>query len=524
MRRLFGVLLALVVAGSLFAVAQKEATGAEAPLKLSIIHEICWGFPDSKTELVLAMEKELNVDVEWVPCPGSGGGAYETKLNLLLAANDLPDIFETYWNEKAITQGTADLSMEEMRTYMPDYTKAVEDFMVENGMDVNGTWERYKRDGVLKHYPMVWTGAAWGWGILWRKDYLDELGLGTPKTLEDWEAAFAAYKRKYPDRFAYGSRAGQNYLYRTFSAVPGAFGIVPTRYMVKDGKLVPSWTQPEMLQALTVLNRWYERGYLDPEFVTETNEGEAFTAGIALMRHWVHAGSWDMDDPDLMKDVRANNPDAEFVLTTPPVVAGYKPAIYAWNPFHGNGHGIGRNNNNDRDRVHRIMEVVNRLASDKDLAMTGSRGIKGKHWDYVNGTPTTLEPYASMENAGREIGTGVFGRMAPFYTYWKEPEYLSPRDLKQIDEVRFNPNGILGSNNLYVNTISPVDARNADGEDLNAVYDDLMTEREALFYQIIVGQKPVSAWNDFIRKWNTQGGQEIDRWVNQNSAKFYVSK
>ena len=155
MKKLICVLITMMIATSLFAAGGSDAVSAEAPLKLSIIHEICWGFPDSKTELVLEMEKILNLDVEWIPCPGSGGGAYDTKLNLLLAANDLPDIFETYWNEKAITQGTADLSMEEMRTYMPEYTKAVEGFMTMNGMDVNGTWERYKRDGVLKHYPMV---------------------------------------------------------------------------------------------------------------------------------------------------------------------------------------------------------------------------------------------------------------------------------------------------------------------------------------------------------------------------------
>ena len=105
-----------------------------------------------------------------------------------------------------------------------------------------------------------------------------------------------------------------------------------------------------------------------------------------------------------------------------------------------------------------------------------------------------------------EIGGSVFGRIAPFHMFWKDPEFMNPDHLQQAEEIRFAPNGLLGPNNLYVNTISPVDARNADGEDLNAVYDGLFTEREALFSQIIVGQKPVSAWNDFIRKWNSQGG------------------
>ena len=529
MKKLICVLITMMIATSAFASGGSEAVSAEAPLKLSIIHEICWGFPDSKTELVLEMEKILNLDVEWIPCPGSGGGAYDTKLNLLLAANDLPDIFETYWNEKAITQGTADLSMEEMRTYMPEYTKAVEGFMTMNGMDVNGTWERYKRDGVLKHYPMVWTSAAWAWGVLWRKDYLDDLGLDVPVTLDEWEEAFGAYKEAYPDRFAYATRAGQNYLYRTFSAVPGAWGLSMTRYIIKDGKLAPSWTQPEVLDALTVLNRWYEKGYLDPEFVTETNEGEAYAAGISLVRHWVHAGNWDTDDPEssgLMKSILENNPNAEFALGRPPVVEGYKPAVRAWNPFHGNGHGIGRGNNNDRDRVHRIMQVVNTVASNKDILMMAGRGIKGKHWDYVDGKPTTLEPYASMDGSVRqnEVGGGVFGRIAPFHMFWKDPEFMNPDHLKQAEDIRFAPNGLLGPNNLFVNTISPVDARNADGEDLFAVYDSLMTEREALFSQIIVGQKPVSAWSDFINKWNRQGGQEIDAAVNANSAKFYVPK
>ena len=66
--------------------------------------ERCNTWPETSTPLLDEIDKRLGVDWEHVPCTGMG---YTDKLRTLFAANDLPDVFETYWIEEIIRQGTA---------------------------------------------------------------------------------------------------------------------------------------------------------------------------------------------------------------------------------------------------------------------------------------------------------------------------------------------------------------------------------------------------------------------------------
>lgn len=55
--------------------------------------------------------------------------------------------------------------------------------------------------------------------------------------------------------------------------VYGAFGFLPDRWTEKDGKLVYGAVQPEIKEALTLLNKRYKDGVIDPEFITGENNG-----------------------------------------------------------------------------------------------------------------------------------------------------------------------------------------------------------------------------------------------------------
>ena len=200
----------------------EEATPAPSapatPITITHMTEHCNTWPETSTPLLDEIDKRLGVDWEHVPCTGMG---YTDKLRMLFAVNDLPDVFETYWIEEIIQQGTADLSVAEVQMHMPTYWKGLSTFASNSGLDLDLSIQRYERDGVLKHYPMVWLAANHGYGFLWREDYLDELGMDPPTTLQEWEDVFAAYKSRYPDRYSYGTAQP---LYRAFTAVTHGFG------------------------------------------------------------------------------------------------------------------------------------------------------------------------------------------------------------------------------------------------------------------------------------------------------------
>lgn len=513
MKKLMVLLLSVTVAAGAFAEAQTEMAAGE-PITITHMTEHCHTWPETSTPLLEEMNAILGVNWVHIPCSGQGGISYRDKLTVLFGANDLPDLFETYWFEQLIQQGTSDLSVAEVAEHMPTYYEGLSAFASGAGLDLDFTLERYKRDGVLRHYPMVWKHANYGHGYLWRMDYLDELGMDVPHTLEEWEAVFAAYKAKYPDRYSYGTRYRDTEYYRSFNAVMNAFGLSNNRFIKKGDRLVYSQGQPEMIQALEVLARWYENGYLDPEFVTVNGESEPFDAGISIMKGWEHPG-WPFDHEQFHKTLKEHSPEAEFAYTAPPRVDGYFPVTYAWHPMHGNGHGIARHNNDDRDRVHAIMEAVDQL-NQRDASFLVGFGIEGTHWSGIgdNGRPEWTDAFKDSEDR-QGTGIGVNARSTPlgYFTirdFMGDPVYTNTVQNEWVQEVRFNPDAILGSNNVCMLTQSFVNALDADGNDLRAANQDLLNESVALFGQIIIGQKPVSAYQDWLDRWNAGPGPAIE--------------
>ena len=512
LKKLLVLLLSVTVAGGAFAEGQTEMA-ADEPLTIEFMTEHCHVWPETSTPLLEEINANLGVNWIHIPCSGQGGISYRDKLRVVFGANDLPDLFETYWFEQLIQQGTSDLSVEEVAEHMPLYYGGLSAFASGAGLDLDFTLERYKRDGVLKHYPMVWKHANYGHGYLWRQDYLDELGMDVPHTIEEWEAVFAAYKAKYPDRYTYGTRYRDTEYYRSFNAVMNAFGLSNNRFLKKGDKLVYSQGQPEMIQALEILARWYEKGYLDPEFVTVNGESEPFDAGVTIMKGWEHPG-WPFDHENFHKTLKEHSPDATFAYTGPPRVEGYFPVTYAWHPMHGNGHGIGVQNNDDRDRVHAIMQAVDAL-NERDAHFLINNGIEGTHWTLgEDNKPQWTEAFSESESR-QGLGFGVVGRNTPLgYTairdFMGDPEWTNSIQNDWVQQVRFDPDSPLGANNVCMLTQSFVSALDEDGNDLRAANQDLLNESVALFGQIIIGQKPVSAYQDWLDRWNAGPGPEIE--------------
>ncbi len=511
MTRVLVLLFSVVVAVGALAEGQSDPGGE--PITITLIREGCNHWPETSTPLLEQMNVVLGVNWVHVPCSGQGGISYGDKLRVLFGANDLPDVFETYWFEQLIQQGTSDLSVEEVQTYLPFYWWGISNFAEGAGLDLDFILERYKRDGVLRHVPMLWSSANYGHGYLWRQDYLDELGMDVPHTMEEWEAVFAAYKAKYPDRYSYGTRYRDTEYYRSFNAVMNAFGLSNNRFIKKGDKLVYSQGQPEMIQALGILARWYQKGYLDPEFVTVNGESEPFDAGVTIMKGWEHP-HWPFDDERFHPTLKEHSPDATFAYTGPPRVEGYFPVTYAWHPMHGNGIGIARRNNDDRERVHAIMQAIDVVNRFEDANRLVRWGFENVHWTLgEDGKEQWTDEFADAE-VRSGMGFSViypspldYASIRRFAGY---PAFTDTVHNNWMQEIRFDDDAILGPNNVCMLTQSFVSALDEDGNDVRAANQDFLNESVALFGQIIIGQKPLSAYQDWLERWNAGPGPAIE--------------
>ncbi|MGG6311931.1 extracellular solute-binding protein [Paenibacillus macerans] len=212
-------------------------------------------------------ESELGIKInyEWmVPI-----AQYEQKLNISIASNDLPDIFQV--NASQLKQLATDGQLADLTAIFDeqasDYTKDV------LGQDGGNALASAKFDGKLLAIPKMASGLGQA-NVLWiRTDWLKKLNLEEPKTIEDVNKIAEAFTKNDPD----GNKANDTFglglnkdLWGMFASLEGYFngyGAYPNVWVQNAaGQLESGNIQPQVKEGLLHLQKLFANGYIDPEF------------------------------------------------------------------------------------------------------------------------------------------------------------------------------------------------------------------------------------------------------------------
>lgn len=181
----------------------------------------------------------------------------------ILASGDLPDIFENEWTtfmggpQQAIENG---------------YIIKLNDVINHDSPNLRGYLDKHPEidkmvqttDGIYYVYPFIRSDKRLltSTGPVIRKDWLDDLGLEVPETIEEWHRALLLFKEKKGASCAFVPTT-VNSLYPFF----GAYGVWPAFYQengrVKHGVL----DEKNYKAALENLHSWYKEGIIDPFFI-----------------------------------------------------------------------------------------------------------------------------------------------------------------------------------------------------------------------------------------------------------------
>lgn len=200
--------------------------------------------------------------------PPAGQGAEQ--FNLLIASRDLPDLMEYSWGEsypggaeKAISDNMIIQLNDLIAQYAPNLQKLLDesDTIRQQAATDNKTLFAFPAIGVDS---VKVTG-----GPMVRKDWLDQLGLPMPETIEDWDVMLTQFREKMG---AIAPLTGQIAHFTNNNFISGAFH-VGTRFYLKDGVVKYGPCEPEFKEYVMTLKDWYSRGLLDPDFLA--NDGKA---------------------------------------------------------------------------------------------------------------------------------------------------------------------------------------------------------------------------------------------------------
>lgn len=299
LRRLFVLVLgvALLAAGcsSSTSVNNENALNPGA----STDHAAAFTYPMlGNVELTLMNEKlggapaTLPIDEEYAKRTGiaikhlGGTPMTDQKFSLVLASGKLPDIFLNTWlqypggPDRAVEQGYILKLNDLIDKYAPNLKKVLQE---------NPTIDKMIKtdDGTYYAFPFIRSelGRVYGGPII-RKDWLDELNLGIPETIDEWHTVLTAFKEQKHARSPLTFRT--IFLGERTSGFAGAFGVMGNFY-INDGKVVYGYMEPEYKTYLKTMSQWYKEGLIDKDYASidsATVDQKMFTGDSGATIGW----------------------------------------------------------------------------------------------------------------------------------------------------------------------------------------------------------------------------------------------
>ncbi|WP_024291808.1 extracellular solute-binding protein [Lacrimispora indolis] len=273
-----------------------------------------------ETELGKALQEQTGITIKFQH-PAAGADQAKEQFNLIVADGNLPDIMEWQWvkmypggPEKAIKDGVIIPLNDIIDQYCPNLKK----YLTENP-DVDKMIKT--DDGNYFAFPFIRgeDKLRYTVGGFIRKDWLDELGLEVPKTVDEWHTVLTAFKEKK------GTEAPISFDWANFKqSNPIAFaykvGAANSTWFILDdgGKVAFAPAQAEYKDYLMTMNQWYQEGLIDKDIATLN--GDQVTAKMTSDKSGASVGWAASRMQVFMTSAQKTNPDYLLVPTPIPTL------------------------------------------------------------------------------------------------------------------------------------------------------------------------------------------------------------
>ncbi len=243
------------------------------PVTITMINRLNADYVVENNPIVAELAKRANVKLEIEAPPINN---YNDRLNIVMASGDLPDII--YNNaDKAYRQWAADgllLKLDDYLTKMPNVTSVLTEMELKNTRVV-------AKDNGLYALPRIQTKPPDT--IMYRKDWLDKLGLSVPATPEEFAAAMKAFSDNDPDgngkKDTFGWSLNPAQIFSRNNQF--AFDLLPETVKGSDGQYNKLEMQQNYMAFLDWLAAMFKDGSMDPEWYLnkQYEDSDKFAAG-----------------------------------------------------------------------------------------------------------------------------------------------------------------------------------------------------------------------------------------------------
>jgi putative aldouronate transport system substrate-binding protein len=426
-------------------------------------------------------------------------------LNMIIASGDYPDIIQfeqIAMVNKYVEEGILLPLDELLKKYGPEILAIRTDTMFEVSTFDGKKMAIPITDNTSTSVPII------------RKDWLEKLGLPIPATMEEYENCLKAFTENDPDgngkKDTYGISGTNNLPTEVFSQVFAYYGVppnisngVPDSWVVRDGKLVNGAVSPEMLDALKHINKWYNAGWVDPEFPLYSRDKFQEIIGTGTFGSY----AWQTQRLDPAFDISLaalykKEPGALFI-SFPPVKDknGNPGKLYHGDNRSYNFIGLSKTCVSPQ----RAVMLMNYVASEEGYLRI-RYGVEGTNYVVENGLMKWINGYDDINKRTQE-GLSIQ------YNNFVRREFVDRMIDKTTQEAfaMMNAN-MVSSSPLFVTTPSMLEHRVLQRQLEVESFIKLMTAPP--------GTNVNAIWDDYVTRWYRDvGGQKMTDEINELYAK-----
>ena len=465
----------------------------------------------------LLKTQNIKTEVAW----SVDASTYNSKVALCITSRQIPDILvvnRSVFDQLVQNDLIADLTQA--------YNDCISPFLKEQFDSYGqGLMDQVTVDGKLMGIPSPALNNCQN--VLWiRKDWLERSGMQEPKTLADVEALAKKFQQMKlggentigitttSDLYAgYNSSWGLDTVFSYFGAYPGV-------WLDQDGTAAYGSIQPEVKTALETLRRWYSEGILDREFAVrdESSRQQLIGSGQCGM----YFGVW-WPSNGVADAVELNN-NADWIAVSAPL------------------DGNGKLKAPQHDPIQEIVVVSKNCAHPEAVIKAMNAG-----YDVLRCNTSDTNPYAEeaaeaynyfFETSPQAWGVMPVGIEVNYADVVGRVARELDAAVKAQDKSLLTVKGYEASYEyILYNSLHPKENRvyyheylarvvgamaATDGtleliptcfygttRTMSTLWSSLKKMENEAMLKIVMGEEPVSSYDDFIAKWLKSGGQQI---------------
>jgi len=475
------------------------------------------------------LENRFNIELDPIFMDGN---AYEKRRPLMLVGGDVPDVM---WSGDPLQLRAnlrngfvMEIPYEVILARCPTYVDLVNTYGKE-------AWLYTQFEGRNYGLPTVNAAANRPRISAWRMDWLRKVGIDkVPETVEEMHEAFSRFRFQDPDgngkQDTYGWAPNISHWSLMFVEVLAAHDVLAFDLMEQEGEVVWGGLLPGAKESLRILRSWYAEGLIDPDFPLDSRgrqiDVKFINGRVGYMYPVDHPFEHKKDEEgSIYAKTLAFDPRAELAPGPPLRNSRGQRRGRTWG---GAAHimQFGKHLEKQPEKVIRVLDMMEAIASNEVLYMEARNGERGKHWDYfpepivrpdgklikegINMVPPYDEKDRTRENTAELLGGNCTFFFPSTFEQLFDDAYLPLADREWIERNKKTEWGMM-------NVLGKSDVVTSSGRYLK----DLVNYQMTVYIEIVIGDRDLDYFDEFASEWRRRGGDVILKEANEMYQKVH---